>query len=64
METKLAIFKGKEIRKVLENNEWLFSVIDIIEVLTESTKPRDYWYRLKNVRKKAVELNCRQFVDS
>ena len=64
METKLAIFKGKEIRKVLENNEWLFSVIDIIEVLTDSAKPRDYWYRLKKREKEAVELNCRQFVDS
>ena len=64
METKLAIFKGKEIRKVIENNEWLFSVIDIIEVLTESTKPRDYWYRLKKREKESsgIEMStiCRQ----
>ncbi len=64
METKLAIFKGKEIRKVLENNEWLFSVVDIIEVLTDSSKPRDYWYRLKKREKASsgVELStfCRQ----
>ncbi len=64
METKLAIFKGKEIRKILENNEWLFSVVDIIEVLTDSGKPRDYWYRLKKREKESsgVELStfCRQ----
>jgi len=64
METKIAIFKGKGIRKILENNEWLFSVVDIIEVLTDSTKPRDYWYRLKKREKESsgLELStiCRQ----
>ncbi|MDP8203708.1 MAG: Bro-N domain-containing protein [Candidatus Tenebribacter mawsonii] len=64
METKIAIFKGKEIRKILESNEWLFSVVDIIEVLTDSKNPRDYWYRLKRREKESsgVELStfCRQ----
>ena len=40
-------------------------VVDIIEVLAESTKPRDYWYRLKEREEKAsgVQLStiCRQF---
>jgi hypothetical protein len=32
--TKLAIFEQKEIRKIIYENDWHFSVIDIIEVLT------------------------------
>ncbi len=49
METKLALFEWKEIRKVwnVELGDWLFSVIDIIEVLTESPRPRKYWNALK-----------------
>ncbi|MBR0460976.1 helix-turn-helix domain-containing protein [Candidatus Saccharibacteria bacterium] len=30
-----------------ENEKWWFSVVDVIKVLTDSAKPRDYWYRLK-----------------
>jgi DNA-damage-inducible protein D len=62
--TKIAVFKGKEIRRVLEQNEWLFSVVDIIAALTDSDKPRDYWYRMKKREKESsgVELStlCRQ----
>jgi len=45
--TKIAIFKGKKIRKIIYNNEWWFSVIDIIEVLTGTARPRKYWNDLK-----------------
>ena len=47
METKIVMFKGKEIRKTIHNNEWWFSVIDVIESLTDSLNPRDYWYKMK-----------------
>ena len=64
MESKIVLFKGKEIRKTIYNDEWWFSVVDIIEVLTDSTKPRDYWYRLKKREKESsgIELStfCRQ----
>jgi hypothetical protein len=64
METRIALFKGKEIRKTIHENEWWFSVVDIIEVLTDSKKPRDYWYRLKKRERESsgVELStfCRQ----
>jgi DNA-damage-inducible protein D len=44
---RMAIFKGKQIRKVIHNDEWYFSIIDIVEVLTESSNPRRYWSDLK-----------------
>jgi len=45
--TKIALFKNKQVRKTLYQNEWWFSVVDIVEALTDSTKPRDYWYAMK-----------------
>lgn len=43
----IALFKGKSIRKVLHNKEWWFSVVDVIEALTESPTPRQYWGKIK-----------------
>lgn len=45
--TKVALFEGKQIRKVFQDNEWWFSIIDVIEVLTDSSNPRRYWTDLK-----------------
>jgi len=45
---KIAVFRGKHIRKALHQNEWYFSIVDIIEVLTESSNPRRYWSDLKS----------------
>ncbi|MFZ3115542.1 MAG: Bro-N domain-containing protein [Syntrophales bacterium] len=47
METNIAVFRGKEIRKTIHKNEWWFSIIDVIEVLTGSDRPRKYWSDLK-----------------
>lgn len=50
MENKeLALFEAKQIRRQYnsETEMWYFSVIDIIEVLTESSNPRDYWFKMK-----------------
>jgi prophage antirepressor-like protein len=44
---RVAIFEGKHIRKILHDGEWWFSVIDVIEVLTGSYRPRKYWNDLK-----------------
>ncbi len=61
---RIAIFKGKKIRKVIFQNEWLFSVTDIVGALTDSVDPRDYWFRMKDrVRiDEEIELStlCRQ----
>jgi DNA-damage-inducible protein D len=62
--TKIAVFKGKQVRKTLHNNEWWFSVVDIIEVLTDSDNPRDYWYHMKQREQESsgIQLStfCRQ----
>lgn len=47
METKIAIFKGQGIRKTIHNNEWWFSVIDVVNALTDSNNSRRYWSDLK-----------------
>jgi len=63
-ETHLAVFKGQQIRKTIYNNEWWFSVVDVVSALTDSANPRDYWYKMK-IRvnsEDGVELStfCRQ----
>lgn len=47
MESNIAVFQGKKIRKTLYNKEWWFSVVDVVSVLTDSVNPRDYWYKMK-----------------
>ena len=47
-ENKLAVFEGKRIRKSIHDNEWWFSIIDVIEVLVGSDRPRKYWNDLKS----------------
>ncbi|MBU4331701.1 hypothetical protein KKD19_04320 [Patescibacteria group bacterium] len=46
-DTKIAIFRKKEIRKTIYKNEWWFSVLDIIGVLTDSPQPKTYWAKMK-----------------
>lgn len=64
MNNKLALFEEKQIRKTWKNDKWYFSVIDVIYALTDSNKPRDYWYRLKQraSEEEKIELStvCRQ----
>jgi len=45
--SKLAIFEQKEIRKIIHDNEWYFSVVDIIIALEVSVDWRKYWNKLK-----------------
>ncbi|MCK4520628.1 hypothetical protein KAT95_02045 [Candidatus Parcubacteria bacterium] len=46
-DTKIAIFKGKKVRKAIHKNEWWFSVVDVCEVLTNSVDAGAYWRKLK-----------------
>ena len=45
--TKLVVFQGSKIRRINHNEEWYFSIIDVIELLTESSSPSRYWSELK-----------------
>jgi hypothetical protein len=60
---KIVVFQDKQIRRIWNNGEWYFSVVDVVAVLTESRDAKDYWYRLKKRESEyGVELstNCRQ----
>ena len=44
---RIALFRGKEIRKILYKNEWWFSIIDVVGALTDNERARKYWNDLK-----------------
>jgi DNA-damage-inducible protein D len=47
IDNQLTPFEGEKIRKVWHNEEWLFSIVDVIGVLTDSPIPRNYWTKVK-----------------
>ena len=60
MENNLTPFEGKDIRKIWHNEDWYFSVIDIIAVLTDAVQPRTYWAILKKRENQLLSV-CKQF---
>jgi len=52
--SRIAIFKGKKIRKTIHNDEWWFVVKDIVIALTDSVNPSEY---LKKMRKRDPVLS-------
>lgn len=48
-EPKIALFEGKKIRRQWDDEKelWYFSIIDVIQILTDSSIPRRYWSDLK-----------------
>lgn len=64
MKMHLVVFNDKQIRRVLFENEWYFAVVDLVAALTDSDRPRDYWYRMKNVSRSRAASSCRHFVDN
>lgn len=62
---EIALFQGKKIRRHWDETQekWYFSVVDVVEVLTESPNSRSYWKVLKNRLKKEgseVVTKCNQ----
>jgi hypothetical protein len=65
-ENAIKLFEQKKVRTHWDETQekWYFSVVDVIEILTESPNPRDYWFKMK-IRVKTedkLELStiCRQ----
>lgn len=52
--TKIAVFKGRQIRKILHNNEWWFAIVDVVMALTDSVQPEGY---IKDMRRRDPELS-------
>jgi hypothetical protein len=44
---KLILFRDKKIRRIWHNEEWFFSVVDVVEALDASNRSRKYWADLK-----------------
>ena len=60
-ENALVVFQGKKIRRTWFNDEWWFSVVDVVGILSESDNPRNYWKVLKHRLKdegSGVVTNC------
>jgi prophage antirepressor-like protein len=58
-DNELTPFEGNKIRKVWHDEQWYFSVVDIIGILTESKDSRGYWKNLKQ-RDNQLVSNCYQ----
>jgi DNA-damage-inducible protein D len=66
IDTSIKLFESKKVRTHWNQTEeqWYFSVIDVVEILTDSVNPRDYWFKMKKrvKSKDGFELStiCRQ----
>ena len=65
MKSQIQLFEEKKVRTVWdeESEEWYFSIVDVVDVLTDSPNPRKYWSVLKTrIKKEGSELttNCSQ----
>ncbi len=53
----LVVFQGRKIRRTWHNGQWYFSVVDIVQVLTDSPTPRQYWGKVKDREFKKLEVS-------
>jgi len=56
-ENKIVVFQNKKIRRVWYDDEWYFSVVDVVETLTDSPTPRQYWGKVKDREFNEIELS-------
>ena len=61
----IRLFEERKVRAIWddEQEEWYFSIVDVISILTDSPNPRKYWSVLKNrMKREGSELttNCSQ----
>lgn len=63
--SNIKLFEERQVRSQWDaaEEQWYFSVVDVVEILTDSPDPKDYWYRMKQREKlSGIELStiCRQ----
>jgi len=57
MKNKIAVFENKRIRRIWHDNEWYFSIVDVVEALTDSEDSRKYWNKLiQRLREEGSEV--------
>jgi hypothetical protein len=59
-ETAIKLFEEKQVRSIwdAEQEKWYISIVDVIEILTETDRPRKYWSDLKTkLKKEGSELS-------
>lgn len=54
METKIAFFRSRKIRRLIHNNKWWFVITDVVATLTDSIVPDGY---IKDMRRRDEELS-------
>ena len=56
--SSIKLFQDKKVRSIWieEEEQWYFSVVDVVEILTESPNPRQYWRKMKDRDLKQYEL--------
>jgi DNA-damage-inducible protein D len=56
---KIIVFGAKQIRRTWHEDQWYFSVVDIIAAVTDSDNPRNYWNMMKSreLRQSQVQLS-------
>ena len=66
LETITKLFEGSKIRSIWDSEleDYYFSVVDVIGALTDSSNPRDYWFKLKirmtEEEKSELSTKCRR----
>ncbi len=56
---KIVVFGAKRIRRLWQDEQWFFSVVDIIAALTDSPNPRNYWNMMKarELKQSGIQLS-------
>ena len=53
----LVVFEGTKIRRTWHDEQWYFSVVDVVQTLTDSPTPRQYWGKIKDREFQQLELS-------
>ena len=56
-EDALIVFEGSGIRRKWHDDHWYFSVVDVVQALTDSPTPRQYWGKIKDREFKQLQLS-------